>query len=100
MRASPSAGADANAVDVGELWLRANQISPRSSGSHLPFSSTLAILELWLPLLPFTAVTYQPQLQDRERAGGLAAGTRLPPVRQLAADLGLAGSLNRPAVWI
>jgi DNA-binding transcriptional regulator YhcF (GntR family) len=30
------------------------------------------------------------QLDDLIRTGGLAAGERLPPVRQLAADLGLA----------
>jgi DNA-binding transcriptional regulator YhcF (GntR family) len=30
------------------------------------------------------------QLDDLIRSGGLAAGQRLPPVRQLAADLGLA----------
>jgi GntR family transcriptional regulator len=40
------------------------------------------------PIPPYEQI--RAQLDDLIRTGGLAAGDRLPPVRQLAADLGLA----------
>ena len=40
------------------------------------------------PVPPYEQI--RSQLDDLIRTGGLAAGERLPPVRQLAADLGLA----------
>lgn len=46
------------------------------------------------PVPPFEQI--RGQIADLVRAGALSPGDRLPPVRQLAADLGLAvGTVNR-----